>query len=257
MEGRKPLILISNDDGYQAKGLRFLIERARRHGDVVVVAPEKGRSGESLSFTSALPLRARIVEQEEGLTVVTCSGTPCDCVKLAYSEFLGNRRPDLLLAGVNHGDNASVNAHYSGTIGVAIEGTLKAIPSVAFSSMKTAADADFTPLEPFVDRLIGIALEKGLPQGVFLNVNFPDSDSFKGIRVCRMGQGEWVNEISKQIDPRGRMCYWVVGQFVDKDADQPETDLSALRDGYVTITPLQLDMTAYAALDDLSKLLTP
>lgn len=246
----RPLIFISNDDGYDAKGLKSLVEMVRDMGDVTVVAPDAPRSGASLSFSSTHPLRVGTVVDSPSLRVFRCSGTPCDCVKLGF-EHLVDRKPSLVLAGINHGDNASVNAHYSGTLAVALEGTLKEVPSVGFSSCRLAHDADFSPMREIVRKIVRGVMADGLPSGVYLNVNFPDADQFKGVRICRMGRGEWVNELEKRRDPRGRDYYWIAGSYEDFDADKPDTDLACVRSGYVAITPLQLDLTARDAFPSL------
>ena len=246
----KPLILISNDDGYQAKGLNDLINMVRHLGDLLVVAPEDARSGASMSITSSTPVRLRLIRQEEGLKVYACSGTPCDCVKIAFEALL-TRRPELILAGINHGDNAAVNTHYSGTMAVALEGAMKGVPSIALSSCKLAADSDFSALSPYVEAITSKVLTSGLNPFTCLNVNFPALDSFKGIKICRMGRGEWVNEWEERTDPRQRTYYWLTGSYSSFDADDPRTDTWALRNGYVSVTPTSLDLTDYSALDML------
>ena len=243
----KPLILISNDDGYAAGGIRQLAEMVADVGDVLVVAPEGGRSGCSMSFTSSVPLSMHEIKDGYGLPnvkVYACSGTPCDCVKIAMHELLQGRRPDIVLAGINHGDNAAVNLHYSGTMAVAIEGTLKGVPSVALSSRKIAADADFTALQPTVRKIVAKVLAEGLPKGVCLNVNYPAQEVFEGIRLCRMGMGDWVNELERRVNPRGRTYFWVTGRYESHDGDDPETDTWALNHGFVAVTPIQINMTA-------------
>ncbi len=248
----RPLILISNDDGYDAWGITSLIDMVREIGDVIVVAPDGGRSGTSLSITNTVPVRYAKVKEEEGLTIYSCSGTPCDCVKMAL-EFLMPRRPGLVLGGINHGDNAATNAHYSGTIGVAIEGTLKGIPSVGFSSCAYKRREDFMRLKPQVQTIVNKLLEKGLPEKVFLNVNFPDAEEFKGMRICRMGMGDWVDEWVERHHPRGGNYFWIAGEFKSFDGDDPQTDLWALDHDYVAITPITLDFTAYSAFSFLNE----
>ena len=244
----RPLILLSNDDGYAAAGIRQLADMVTDMGDVLVVAPDGGRSGCSMSFTSSVPLSLRKISGGYGLPhteVYACSGTPCDCIKMAMHEVLGGRSPDIVLAGINHGDNAAVNLHYSGTMAVAIEGTLKGVPSVAFSSRKIEAQADFSALRPTVRRIVQKVLSQGLPKGVCLNVNYPDAESFQGIRCCRMDMGDWVNELERRIDPRGRTYYWVTGSYESHNGHDPATDTWALDHGYIAITPIQIDMTAH------------
>ncbi len=251
MKEERPLIFISNDDGYSAKGLTDLIEMVREMGDVIVVAPEGSRSGSSTAITCDIPVRLRLIREEPGLQIYACSGTPCDCVKLAFDYVLPHT-PDIILAGINHGDNAAVNTHYSGTMAVAFEGTMKQVPSVAFSSCMVAADADFSPLTSYVRKIVQTVLSNGLPDDVCLNVNFPDRPFFQGIKVCRMGRGEWTNEWERRIDTRHRAYFWLTGSLTSFDADDPATDRWALNNGYVAITPTQLDMTAYKAMEKLT-----
>ena len=259
----RPLILISNDDGFDALGIKCLIKIVRKIGDVYVVAPDGGRSGCSLSITSTIPVKYNI-EQEEpdyvvdgqeygSLTVYSCSGTPCDCVKMAL-EFLLPRRPDIVLGGINHGDNAATNAHYSGTVAVAIEGTLKDIPSVGFSSCAFKTREDFLRLKEPIREIVNYVLTNGLPPKVLLNVNFPSCNPFKGTKICRMGMGDWVDEWIERDHPRGGKYFWIAGSFKSYDGDDPETDIWALDNGYVAITPITLDFTAYSAFEDLRKI---
>ena len=246
----RPLILISNDDGYAAKGLESLTEMLRPIGNIVVVAPDGGRSGASLSITSREPVRVNTIKEEEGLKVYSCSGTPCDCVKIAFEKIL-ERDPDLVLSGINHGDNAAINAHYSGTVAVATEGAMKGIPSIGFSCCRTDKDADFSPLTTYIQDIVRRTLCDGLPQSVCLNVNFPDADTFAGVKLCRMGGGEWINEWEERKDPRGKTYYWLTGSFESGDKVCDDTDLWAMQHGYIAITPLQLDLTAYDAFEQL------
>ena len=249
----RPLILISNDDGYAAGGIRQLTEMVSSMGDVVIVAPDGGRSGAAMSFTGSVPIHVRCIEESDSVKVYACTGTPCDCVKMALGQLLP-RRPDIVLAGINHGDNAAVNVHYSGTMAIALEATLKRIPAIGFSSQKLSADADFSALRPTVQHLVGRVLKEGLPTGVCLNVNFPNAETFRGIRMCRMGMGDWVQELEKRVDPRGRNYFWVTGHYESADAEDTSTDTWALNNGYIAITPTQLDLTAYHCLNlDYSK----
>ncbi len=248
----RPLILISNDDGYDAKGLNDLIDMVRDMGDVLVVAPDGGRSGSSLSLTSREPVRIKPVSEEHDVKIYACTGTPCDCVKIAF-EKLVSRTPDLILSGINHGDNAAINAHYSGTMAVAIEGAMKQVPSVGLSSCKSASDADFSAMRPYIQRIAQNVLDNGLPDDVCLNVNFPAAEAFRGVRVCRMGKGEWVNEWEEREDPHHTPYYWLTGSFLGFDEDDESTDLWAVRNGYVAITPIQLDLTAYAVMPQLAE----
>ena len=258
MEIKRPLLLISNDDGYQAKGIRQLVEMVSDYGDIIVCAPEDARSGFSCAFSATTPLR---LIRRESLTshllpltsvdIWSCNGTPVDCVKMALAEICP-RRPDMVIGGINHGDNASVNAHYSGTMGVTLEGCMKYIPSVAFSLCDHRDDADFEPLRPLIREITAKVLAEGLPKGVCLNVNFPllptVGEGYKGVRVCRMAYGTWGNEVTKCHHPRGYDYWWMVGQYQNDEPDAEDTDRWALDHGYVAITPTQIDLTAHSAL---------
>ena len=251
----RPLILISNDDGYEAKGINSLIEMVRPLADIIVCAPEGARSGMACAFSATEPLTLTKRREERGETgsveVWSCSGTPVDCVKMALHE-LCPRKPDLILGGINHGDNGSVNTHYSGTMGVVMEGCMKYISSVAFSLCDHRADADFSPLAPYVRQITERVLCEGLPKGVCLNVNFPVIDkpqTYKGVRICRMAFGTWGNELRKCSHPRGYDYWWMVGSYTNDEPEADDTDNWALQHGYVAITPTRIDVTAYEAMD--------
>lgn len=250
------LILISNDDGYLAAGINALVDMVRKYGDVIVVAPDSGRSGASMSISSSTPVRNKLIKEEAGntncgsLSMWSCSGTPDDCVKMAF-ENLCPRTPDLVLGGINHGDNCAVNAHYSGTVSIAFEGCLKQVPSIAFSSGYTNADADFASITPWVEKIVEHTLKNGLPKGTCLNVNCGPFEQFKGIRICRMGMGDWKEEWQKATHPHGWEYYWIAGYYAPTDGDDEATDTWAYRNGYVAVTPLHLDLTAYQAMKEL------
>lgn len=246
----RPLILIANDDGYKAKGINSLVDMVRDMGDVIVCAPEGGRSGFACAFSATTPLTLTLRHREEGVEVWSCNGTPVDCVKMALAE-LCPRKPDLVLGGINHGDNASVNTHYSGTMGVTMEGCMKYIPSMAFSLCDYRADADFEPLRPYVRQMVQRVLREGLPTGVCLNVNFPLTSVFQGVKVCRMAKGTWGNEVTRCHHPRGYDYWWMVGQYTNDEPEAADTDNWALGHGYVAITPTQVDVTAYEALANM------
>jgi len=252
MEVKRPLLLISNDDGYHAKGIRQLVEMLSDMADIIVCAPESARSGFSCAFSATTPLRLKLRRQMPGVEVWSCNGTPVDCVKMALSE-IAPRRPDMVIGGINHGDNSSVNAHYSGTMGITLEGCMKYIPSVAFSLCDFADDADFSPLRPFVRQIVRKILTEGLPIGVCLNVNFPLAESFRGVKVCRMSRGSWTNELTKCHHPRGYDYWWMVGHYQNDEPESEDTDKWALEHGYVAITPTQIDLTAYQAMDVLRR----
>lgn len=246
----KPLILISNDDGYHAKGINSLIEMISDLGEIIVCAPESARSGYSTAFSATLPLRLKQRRKRDDLEVWSCNGTPVDCIKLALDK-LCTRTPDIVIGGINHGDNASVNSHYSGTMGVVREGCMKYIPSVAFSLCNQKDDADFTPLRQYVREITARVLREGMPRFVCLNVNFPLVAEFKGVKICRMATGRWTNEIVTAHHPRGYDYHWMVGEYVNDEPDAADTDNWALRHGYVAITPTNIDVTAYGMIEQM------
>ena len=258
MEIKRPLLLISNDDGYQAKGINTLVEMLADLGDIIVCAPEEACSGFSCAFSATKPLRLRLRSQREGIEIWSCNGTPVDCVKMALAEICP-RKPDMVIGGINHGDNASVNTHYSGTMGVTLEGCMKYIPSVAYSLCDHTEDADFEPLRPFVRTITKKVLSDGLPLGVCLNVNFPLVETgkasatgpYKGVRICRMAKGTWANEVLKCSHPRGYDYWWMMGHYQNDEPEADDTDNWALAHGYVAITPTQIDVTAYAAMETI------
>ncbi len=236
-ENNRPLILISNDDGYQAKGINTLIDMLRDMADLLVCAPDGPRSGFSCAFTANDPLRLTLQRREAGLDIYSCSGTPADCVKIALDQLLPTgddgkpRWPDMVVGGINHGDNGSVNSHYSGTMGVTMEGCMKYIPSVAFSLCDHDPQADFEPMRPYVVEITRRVLEQGLPRGVCLNVNFPMGKSFRGIRACRMAFGTWYNEVETRHHQRGYDYYWMIGHYRNDEPEAEDTDNWALQHG--------------------------
>lgn len=251
------LIFISNDDGYAAGGIQQLAEMVREFGDVFVVAPDGGRSGASMSISSHVPVMNHFVKHEDGtesrgsLTVWACTGTPNDCTKMAFEKLLP-RRPDLVLGGINHGENCAVNAHYSGTMSIALEGCIKHVPSIAFSSGRITADADFSYMRGYVQKIVRMVLEEGLPLEVCLNVNVPDVKEPKGLRICKMGMGDWHEEWQERDHPRGGKYYWIAGYYAPHNKNDEESDTWAFEHGYVAVTPLQLDMTAYSTMKQLA-----
>ena len=251
MENKKPFVLISNDDGYQAKGINSLVDMIRDMADILVCAPESGRSGMACAFSANEPLVLVPQKQEEGLEVWSCNGTPVDCVKLALEELCKERRPQMVIGGINHGDNASVNAHYSGTMGVTLEGCMKYIPSLAFSLCTHDWFADFESLRPYIRKIVRKVLDDGLPKGVCLNVNFPVVDQFKGVRICRMAPGTWDNEVVKCRHPRGYDYWWMVGRYNNDEPEAEDTDNWALRHGYIAITPTKIDITSYEMIEQM------
>lgn len=250
----KPLILITNDDGFAAKGLRTLDEVAMEFGDVVVMAPELNSSGKSHSLTTERPLRVRSVKEDVGLSVYACDGTPVDCVKLAV-EYFCPRQPDLVLSGINHGSNSSINVLYSGTMGAVIEATALGIDAIGFSLLNHNPAADFTGCIPYVRHIIGTVLENGLPTDVSLNVNIPrlPVDEIKGIRICHEAKARWLDSFEQRTDPQGRPYWWLTGKFDCKNPPE-SSDEWALANGYVSVVPICPDFTHYESIDKLNQL---
>lgn len=242
MENKKPLILITNDDGYQAKGIEALIDSVKDLGDIIVVAPDGPRSGMSSAITSLQPLRVYLINESQNIKVYATTGTPVDCVKLGISE-LAERRPDIVLSGVNHGSNAAVAVLYSGTMGAAIEGAVFKIPSIGFSLLDHSHNADFTYSKKYIHSITKQVLEDGLPSGTCLNVNIPKGDDIKGIRVCRQTSGQWVNEFMQSKDGADKDIYWLTGNFENDEPSDEMTDEWALANRYVSVVPVKVDMT--------------
>ena len=247
----KPLILITNDDGVAAKGLLTLIAVASDFGDVVVMSPERNASGLSHSITSSRPLRARELQREGGVTVNCCDGTPVDCVKLAVEHFCP-RQPDLVLSGINHGSNSSINILYSGTMGAVMEAVTLGFPAIGFSLLNHNPEADFSGCLPSVRQIIATSLKDGLPTHTALNVNIPrlSAEEIKGIRICRQAWARWDDSFEKRIDPQGRPYWWLTGKFNCPEPPQ-DSDEWALTHGYVSVVPIHADFTDYNAIEDL------
>lgn len=240
----RPLILVSNDDGYQARGVRELMKSLNKFGEVVAVCPDAPRSGQSMAITVNDALRATHVEDFDGMQMWKVNGTPVDCVKLAMHVVLGGRRPDLVVAGINHGSNSSVNVLYSGTMGATFEGCAFGIPSIGFSLTDHSPDADFDPCLPFVERLVSQTLLNGLPDGVCLNVNIPDQCTPTEMRLARACRGNWSDEYKEYTDPHGHKFYWLTGKFRNDEPDAQDTDEWCLSHGIVSVVPTLLDRTA-------------
>lgn len=250
MNNLRPLILVSNDDGVTSKGICELIKFLRPLGELIVVAPDRPRSGVGMAMTSNRPVHCELVRRDVGLAVWRCSGTPTDCVKLGLHAIVP-RKPDLVVAGINHGDNSSVNAHYSGTMAAVLEGCMKHIPSVAFSLCSHEPDANFDACGPYIRQITRLVLEHGLPLLTCLNVNFPDVPTLQGVRVCQQSKGIWKNEWEGHTHRDDPHHYWLVGEFEEADLDDERTDHWALHNGYVAITPTSADLTAYSLIDEL------
>lgn len=251
---KRPLILISNDDGAEWPGIVALTRVARTLGDVIVAAPTQHQSGKSSSITINTPLRTTLVKKEEGFEKYAVAGTPVDCVKISVHSLLNGRKPDILLSGINHGQNIGVSTCYSGTVGVAIEGAVHHIPSVAFSIDNYNPKGSLLYCLPMVEEIIKKVLEKGLPDGVCLNVNFPQG-LIKGIKATTTAMGRWENEYDHRVDPFGRDYYWLQGTYVSDNPDDTTTDHHWLQQGYATATPVHVDMTAHKAISHVESLL--
>jgi 5'-nucleotidase len=247
----RPLILVTNDDGIGAKGLASLVEVAQRFGEVVVVAPDKPQSGMGHAITIHDPLRLFESKLHELSLAFSCSGTPVDCVKLAIYEVL-KRKPDLLLSGVNHGENSSTNVLYSGTMSAAIEGAMEGIPSIGFSLSNFAPDADFGPTQFYIDQILQLFFKNGMPANCCLNVNIPDLPlaGIKGIKIAKQAHAYWADRFEKRKDQYGRTYFWLTGEFADLDR-RPDTDLHVLKEGFVSIVPTKFDLTAYSEIENL------
>lgn len=250
----RPLILITNDDGVASKGIHTLTEVASEFGDVVVMAPMLNASGKSLSLTPERPLRVKDIQNTPELSIHSCDGTPVDCVKLAV-EYFCPRRPDLILAGINHGSNSSINVLYSGTMGAVIEAATLGFKSIGFSLLNHNPEADFSSCISPVRHIIGKVLEEGLPSGITLNVNIPrlSADEIKGIRICHEAKGRWLDSFAQRTDPLGRPYWWLTGKF---DCNNPPegSDEWALIHGYVSVVPVSVDFTHYESIGKLNNL---
>lgn len=257
MNTNERLILVTNDDGYASKGLAAAVEVARGFGRVVVVAPETTQSGMSQAITMYNPLYLRRIREEHDLSVYAFSGTPVDCVKMAFDCLLREERVDLVLSGINHGSNSAVNVLYSGTMGAAIEGSFYGCPSIGLSLDDHAADADFEASVLYGRQIVGAVLDGGVELPLCLNVNVPVGrpDEVKGLRLCRQNRGFWREEFFRREDPRGREYYWLTGAFVNGEPEATDTDEWALAHGYVSVVPVQVDLTDYRQLGALGKML--
>lgn len=251
---KKPLILVTNDDGIYASGLAMLIETVQAYGDIIVVAPDSPRSAQSHAITVSEPIRMMILEEEKHRRIYTCSGTPVDCVKLAISH-LCDKAPDLILSGINHGANTSISVLYSGTMAAAVEGCFYGIPAIGFSLDDHSPTADFSAFPALINKLVTKVLAEGMLPGVCLNVNVPavPEEEIKGIKWCRQAKGAWSEVFERREDPYKREYFWLTGSFVSSEPEATDTDEWAVNNGYVSITTVQTDMTSYSALEDYSK----
>ena len=242
-----PTILVVNDDGITAPGIKCLMDVMSELGKVVVVAPDSPQSGMGHAITIANPLRLDKVELYEHIDTYRCSGTPVDCVKLAVNKIFKGKKPDLCVSGINHGLNNSINILYSGTMSAAVEGAIESIPSIGFSLDDHTLQANFNPCLKYVKELASQVLQNGLPPATLLNVNFPNTTNIEGIKICRQANAKWAEDFDERLDPQKRPYYWLTGVFQLNDSGE-ETDVWALENHYASVVPVQFDMTAHHAI---------
>ncbi len=250
----RPLILIVNDDGYEAKGLYAMVEAAKDFGEIVVIVPDSVRSGLGHAITMNDPFRIKLYREEDGIKYYRTNGTPVDCVKLGQKVVLRDRKIDLVLSGINHGSNSSVSVIYSGTVGAAIEASFDTA-AIALSVQDYSSDADFTAAVHYGKIIVKSVLEKGLPPHVCLNVNVPKIpfEEIKGMKITRQTDGYWYEDMEKRVDPYGREYYWLTGYLVDTDHKEDSCEW-ALHHNYISIQPVHYDLTAYHAMNDIKYL---
>lgn len=249
----KPLILVSNDDGITSRGIRVLVDIMKDLGEVIVVAPDSPQSGMGHAITIGNTLRLYEEELFKDVVSFKSSGTPADCIKLAKHYVLKDRKPDLIVSGINHGSNTSISVLYSGTMSAAIEGAIEGFPSIGFSLCDYSSKADFSHVESYVKEISKQVLEKGIPKGVALNVNFPPkrNEAIKGIKICRQARAKWQEDFDVRYDPNGRKYFWLAGNFVNFDKGE-DNDEWAIANNYVSVVPCEFDMTAHHAIAQLN-----
>ncbi len=249
----RPVILITNDDGVMAPGILSLVEAVKDLGKVVVVAPDKPQSGMGHAITIGLPLRLHQVELFEGVEAWQCSGTPVDCVKLAVDKVL-RRKPDICLSGINHGANHSINVIYSGTMSAAVEAAIESIPSAGFSLLDHSVEADFTGAKKYARILVQQMLKTRLDKHTVLNVNIPavPVELIKGIKICKQAYAKYEEDFVERNDPNGKKYFWLTGEFVNFDKGK-DADVWALEHNFVSVVPVQFDLTNYALKAKLEK----
>ncbi|NNE55843.1 MAG: 5'/3'-nucleotidase SurE [Flavobacteriales bacterium] len=255
MGDERPLILVTNDDGITAGGIQALAEVMTEFGEVIVVAPDKPQSGMGHAVTINQILRLEKVDFPVNgvIEAYSTSGTPVDCVKLAIYSIINGRKPDLLVSGVNHGANSSINVIYSGTMSAAVEGAVENIPSIGFSLLNHDSNADFSASQEIIRKVVAESLEKGIPDDTCLNVNIPDLPfkKIKGIKVCRQARAFWEDSFETKKDPSGKDYFWLTGVFKVHDKGE-DTDEWALEHGYVSVVPTHYDLTAHHAISQMN-----
>lgn len=252
-KNKKPTILVTNDDGFSAPGIRALVDAMLELGNVVVLAPDKPQSGMGHAITINDPLRLKQIDFFGDVEAYACSGTPVDCVKLAKDKIL-HHKPDLCVSGINHGSNSSINIIYSGTMSAAVEAAIEGIPAIGFSLLDYSYHADFSAAKEYAKKIAQQVLENGLPNSTLLNVNIPalPLSEIAGMRICRQAVAKWEEEYDERNDPRGGKYFWLTGKFVNYDKGD-DTDEWALANNYVSIVPVQFDMTAHHAISFFNK----
>ena len=243
LSNERPLILVTNDDGIAAPGIRNLVEAVKDLGEIVVVAPDSPQSGMGHAITIGTPLRLYKADIFGDIPAWQCSGTPVDCVKLARDKIL-HRKPDICVSGINHGANSSINVIYSGTMSAAMEAAIEGIPSIGFSHLDYNYDADFTVARQVARNLTQRLLKQPMPEHLLLNVNIPNvqPEDFKGLKLCRQAYAKWEEQFDRRVDPRGKDYYWMVGKFKNMDEGR-DTDVQALQEGFASVVPVKFDLT--------------
>ena len=254
MSAKNPLILVTNDDGITSPGIAALVDAMKELGDVIVIAPDKPQSGVGHAITINAMLRIHKTKFHNVKEEYSISGTPVDCVKMATNQILP-RLPDMCVSGINHGSNISINVIYSGTMSAAIEGAIDGIPSVGFSLMDYSIEADFSASKEVAKTICRNVLEHGLPKDTCLNVNIPPLplSAIKGIKICRQAKTNWIEKFDERKDPSGHPYYWLTGDFINLEEDKKDTDIWAASNGFVSVVPVQFDLTAYSAISALEK----
>lgn len=252
MTNDRPTILVTNDDGITAPGIRALVEAVKDLGNVIVVAPDSPQSGMGHAITIGEPLRLHQTDVFDGIDAYECSGTPVDCVKLARDIIL-HRKPDLCVSGINHGANHSINIIYSGTMSAAMEAAIEGVPSVGFSLLDYRYEADFSLARNVANRVVKQMLADPMPQHTLLNVNIPKctAEEFQGIKICRQAYAKWEEEFEQRTDPRGKDYFWMTGKFVNLD-DRADTDVIALKNNYASVVPVSFDLTNVTMKDKMT-----
>ena len=252
-EKKRPVILVTNDDGVTAPGIHNLVEAVKDLGKIVVVAPDKPQSGMGHAITIGVPLRLHKVNYFGDIEAYQCTGTPVDCVKLAVDKVL-HSKPDLCISGINHGANHSINVIYSGTMSAAVEAAIESIPSIGFSLLDYSLEADFTGARKYARLIVQQMLQSIPDKHVVLNVNVPSlpADQLKGVKICRQAYAKYEEDFIERLDPHGRKYYWLTGEFVNFD-EGTDTDVWALANNYVSLVPVQFDLTHYKLKDKLEK----